>query len=909
MSTLPLPESILLEIHQSLGGQNYQTAKKTKFTTGQSSLSAHNAMGEEILHAIFDMLDMDPRARIKALDNFMEFANAFKELELNTWTFAADQRQIVWMLLGHFYVPGLARHVGFWSLEQELDKGMPGGRFWYLPEPYEADGRSSLQLPVTQVVDWLLDLLGMPLETFADQRSESTDGGHDGLRRSLYNWRNGTTIRPDTIQKYFAEETVLDFKGTFSIDSNRTLAEQFSCAQDFIKCKNLTADKLRIEIPMTQAGRLEAILNGSAEEDEQVVFIQCLADRYAAPSLRTIRQRLLLARMMQDGYLRLLKFLCPGVDPQCADARKNKLLQLFAIYKLVYNGTVDAWRNCRNQGEAAENVWFENSLPEWDKYGLFLSILPSRPQTANLELAQLLTRRFYDEQSGAELEDLIGLDLQSATAIIKRNAERSTALADELNSALHLAERIKKSSPWRALQGEHRYWVISQVVQDTSLSERAKKAAIQRLRELAATPAETAQAILPELSSYLNGERKHRPKDTRDRVQALLDEAEASDGYELWKAAILQYKAKHLLACNDFDGASKLFREALEAGRERNCGMLLGEVARDCLAVALANHKLIINNHEKYYRDMLADGMMAECKEIPPIEDTARWACSYFWDDLYKPYPGVPAKKPHSVEVMQKAVSELMELFSAGDQGCFYDWIKANRQLLKSNLPEVEGNSVLMLLLKTHSGFQRMIPMMQGIIPPELQNETSRFEAMLGNWQQFIERLAKESPKQLNIPDLKGQTPLMLMAEAGDTQMTKLMLLAGADPEIQDWQGMTALHSAIKSHVNSCVDALLDHPCQLNKNTCDGQSPLHTASWSANEYAVKRLLQLAPELAWQRNAQGRTPLEAVEFLIEYPEALNELNRHLAHNGRQPPSKQALEGIAQLLEQAEPVQQA
>lgn len=906
MSTLPLPEAILLEIHQSLGGQSYPTTKKIKFATGQASLEAHKAMGAEILQAIFDALDMDPRARVDALSNFMEFGNAYKFLELNTWTFAADQRQILWSLLGHFYVPGLARRVGFWSLAQVLDTGMPSGRFWYLPEPREVEGKPSLYLPVAQAVDWLLDLLGMPLEEFADQRSAATDGGHDGLRRSLYNWRNATPIRTETIEKYFSDGTVLDFKGTFSPDNSRTPAHQFANALDFVKRKNLTADRLRLEIPMTQTGRLEAILDGRTDEEEQAAFVACLTERYATPSPHTIRQRLLLARMVQDGYFRLLKFLCPGVDRQCADARQNKLLQLFAIYKLVYNLTIDAWRNCRDRGENAENVWFEAHLPDSDKHGLFLSILPSRRKTANLELAHLLTRRFYDMQAGAELEDHIGLDAQSAMPIIKRNAERTAAFTDELNSELHLVARMKNSAPWRALQGEHRYWVISQVAQDTDLSPRAKEAAIQRLRELAATPAETVQASLLELDSYLNGERKHRPKDTRAKVQALLNEAEASEGYELWKAAILQCKAKHLLACNDFEGASKSFREALEAGLERNYGPLRGKVAWNCLAVEVANQKLIANNHEKYYRAMLAGGMMAECKEIPTLEETARRASDYFWDTLYKPYPGVSAEKRRASGVIEKMFKELMPLLISGDQGSLQDWIKANRPLLGSNLPDVDGNSVLMGLIKMRSHFQQSLPLMRQLTPTELQGEMHRFEAMVGHWRQFLGQLSKESPKQLNMPDLKGQTPLMLMAEDGDTELVGIMLQAGANPEMQDWQGMTALHSASKSRVNGCVDALLDHPCKLDKLTNEERSPLHTASWAGNVHAVNRLMTLAPRLVWKRDSFGKTPLELAEFYFEHPDALKSLAEQRARDGKRCASKQELEAIVQLLEQMAPM---
>ena len=62
MSTLPLPEAILLEIHQCLRGQKYQTSKKNKFATAQDSLAAHEAMCLEIVRSIFDALDFDPQA-------------------------------------------------------------------------------------------------------------------------------------------------------------------------------------------------------------------------------------------------------------------------------------------------------------------------------------------------------------------------------------------------------------------------------------------------------------------------------------------------------------------------------------------------------------------------------------------------------------------------------------------------------------------------------------------------------------------------------------------------------------------------------------------------------------------------------------------------------------------------------
>lgn len=918
VSALPTTEAILLEIHQSFCGDSYSTKQKTDFASGQTSIANLKEKGTKILLDVFQALDLDPQAQMDVLGNFVSFGNTYKFLELSTWTFAADQRQVLWALLGHFYVPGLARGVGFWSLAQALDKGMPGGRFWYLPEPQKVNGETKLYLPVAQVIDWLLDLLGASkkdalkglasqLKANKDQHKDVKEVHLDAVIRSLENWRRGTLIDLGKIKEYFPDDFEPDFQGAFKLKYVISPSEQFASALEFVRCKNLTAEQLRFEIPMTQEGLLEAVLVGNVNEDVQAVFVECLAERYAAPSMHTIRQRLLLARAVQDGYARLLKVIFPGVAKDCADAEENKLLQLFAIYKFVYNLTVNARRNCGDQGESAENVWFEGHLPEWDKRGVFLSILPSRRASANLELAQWLTRQFFEMQPRGTLENYLASDAQSGVAIVTRNMERASQFGDEIMSELSLVERIKAASPWRALQAESRFWVVSQVAQNRSLSLLARQAAIQRMRELARTPSQTVQAIVLELDAHLNVERKVLLKGAPEKVQALLEEAEASAGYDLWKAAILQYKAKHLLSCNDLDGAFRLFREALDAGMKRGFGPLLGEVGRDCFAMAVVlppkgvKRGEIVNNHETYYRAMLAGGIMADCEEIPSIEDSARWAYNYFWDTLYKPYPGYPVQRIRSAAAYEKMFKDLLPMFAVGDQDGLKIWIKANRPLLQSVLPDVEGNSVLMSFLKMRTKLVRTLPSLLQRMPAELVSEGPSSQTMLWQWNAFIRLMVTESPKQLDLFDLKGQTPLMLTAEDGDTEMVKLLLLAGADPDMQDWQGMTALHSACKSRVDGCVDALLDHPCSVDKLTNEERSPLHTATWAGHLHAVQRLSKLASRLVRERDSHGNTPLELAEHLLENPDALQVLKERRAQDGKGCATKQELEAIVSVLE--------
>ncbi len=903
--TLPSIEAILIEIHQSLGGPPYQTKKKTKFVTGKASLRSHIEMGREVLRTIFDVLGMDDDARSSAEIALFRFGGVYKDLELKTLTFDADQRQVLWMLLGWFYVPGLARHAAFWTLASRMDQHMPVGRFWYLPELREIHGKLSVHLPVAQVLDWLLDLLGMSLEEFADERSLATDGDHDGLRRTLYNWCKDKVPDLSTIEKYFPDAHTIEFKGAFFPDKTLSPPEHFGAALVFVKRKQLTAARLREEIPMTAAGRLESVFDGSASDEEKATFVRLLSERYAAPSARTIRQYLRFARMVQDGYIRLLRALFPGVEPLCSDPRQNKLLQVFELYKLIYNLSVEAWDRNRDLGEGVENAWFEAKLPPWYACGPLLSILPSQQESSIPRLAYIMSRHFEGAHSGADLEDHFGTDDDSRLRIIAGNSFRWNAAIDELAAADELTERLKSGAPWQKLQGEHRFRVVRQIAPRTDMSDRIRQATIARLHELAETPSEVVQGILVELGHELNGYRKHRTKETQGRVQALLGKAEASLAYELWKAPILQYKAKHRLALNDFEGAIELFREALTVCDKRSYGSLRGEIAHDCFAVELADQRLIQNNHEIYYRGMVNGGIF-ESEEPPGIEDAARIVFQYFWNTLYQPYSGLEARRPRS-EAADKSIAETWaDLALQNDQSGLVDWITGNRMLLQSPLRDVEGNSVLMLLIKYRTQLMHLRQSARRAAPRGLNASEALepSETYFQRWRQGLRLLVKHGPaEQLNIPDFKGQTPLMLMAEAGDAELVACLLEAGAEPGKHDYKGRTALTAAIKSRVSACVDALLDHPWGTNSRTSDERSVLHTAVWTGNLHAAKRLVLLAPELAWKRDLHGMTPLELAEHLVADPQAMQALADEGHRVGQVCATRRELEDIASILEKA------
>ena len=166
----------------------------------------------------------------------------------------------------------------------------------------------------------------------------------------------------------------------------------------------------------------------------------------------------------------------------------------------------------------------------------------------------------------------------------------------------------------------------------------------------------------------------------------------------------------------------------------------------------------------------------------------------------------------------------------------------------------------------------------------------------------ILKDIFEKYPKQLNITDLKGQTPLMLAVEARETLLVEQMLAAGADANIQNYQGMTALHTACKISSPKVFDIFCTESSDWNLRTMDGRLPLHTACWSGNIYAVKKLVELVPNQLWEKDHAGFTPLELVEYLIETPEALDLLRQQSRKNGYSCGAQQELEKILEVLEQ-------
>lgn len=730
-------------------------------------------------------------------------------------------------------------------------------------------------VPVPQVLDWLLDLSGQSVSELAQGLAGETDPEVksinvkveiESIERVLVNWANGVVPRVENINLYFSNIAALDFKGAFKLDTESTKEEQFQSTLQFIKRKNLSAALLREQIPMSQPNRIEEILNGFADEDEKNSFVELIATRYAVPTLQTVRQRFLVARAVQDGYLRLGKFLLgKDFDKTCTDISKNKVLQLFEIYKFSYNLTIDAHKQSSNW--QIQDAYFENKIPPWDKYGILLSVVPSlKPEVVNI-LADRLNHLFLNEYQGKPLDDHIGHDIESAQLIATRNLAKLKAEQQESNIVKECSQKLHTHSPWRTLQNVHSFWVANGLAQDAQHSFRVRQIAASRMRDLAQTPSEKMGAIFIELSHLLNNDdRKYRDKDAKKKVESLLIEAKENPALNAWLAGILQYEAKHHLAFNDFENARRLFKEALEACKKNGFGSLRGEVARDGFALVVEQPptKFDLNNYEYYFRNVLAYGELEGEEEDKTFENTACAMSTYFWESLYRPYPNEATVAPLSKELSESFIKGTMPLIMEGDFDGLLNWFKNNSKLRDKKFREVRGDTALMRWLKVFYELEKKLPALAHALSASKTPDDTKLAV---NWRKAICLMIGAWPKLVNIPDFKLQTPAMLAANHGDIVVVNVLLKENADLRLQDFMGRTALHAAIASNSLECVEAILSNDPEVTNIYADEkQSVLHTAVKFGQPKIVEALISKAHHLRCHPDTNGESALDIAKRL-------------------------------------------
>lgn len=874
MATMPTFESILLETYQSAGlntGKGkLRSSEKKRYAQRDISLQRHKDLSSMIVDELLTALGFNNHSITlkEILLSAFELNSLANYFENSVWTFNASKEQIIWTALVNFYVPWAAREFALWNTDKPFDEGMPGGIFWFLPQQ-PADLKGDLKLPVAVVCDWLIDLLGENTANSVDQvvsLENSDDKFISNFKRNLYNWKNGKTITEENIHKYFQEDMDFPFLGSFINDQSQDLTDRFSYAKQFVNHdKSLTLLQLSHEIPMT-VGALERVFNDDSSVEEKERLIELLGKRWKAPSHRDIRQKFLVARTFQDGYIRLLKVLCSGVKPTCNDAEHNKVIQLISLFMNIYNMTIESYQGTKTRVEA--DLKFFRLLSE-TPFAFELSWLnPNKPEVGLEVTAEIISHKLQ-QAKGDRLTDVIPWDEDSS----KRTLSSALAISHELYSrwdAIHrLNQGLRQGSVYRNIQACENTSALLAVYEGEKNSPKVKEMALQRLHSITLSKVEALQVISSELATYLNTNYKYT-RNTSTRVQELLEQAYGHGCYELYEAVILQFHAKHLLYQNEFEAASEKFKLANHACTDRSYGPFRGEIARDSLALSVALTPLHIN-HEKLFK-IAAFGNMIEgtpssledprafikhlLDNTPVFQDCAASCAEYFWDSLYKPYPGITRKHP-GLDQTTPLIKQLLDHIMNADWKNLEFWLEENHAIVLQRTRDVKGQSLLMLLMNTNHALLH-----RATFAAEIgESHKAEIKVLSDNFIEACQVLVTRFPALLGLNDYKSQAPLMLAANDKLKDLVKFYISHGAAVDQQDFNGRSALHSAAAS---GCVDSfklLLDAKADPSLKTIDGMNVLHTAVRMGRENMVHRLLQTQSELAFDLDVVDMAPIK------------------------------------------------
>jgi ankyrin repeat protein len=113
-------------------------------------------------------------------------------------------------------------------------------------------------------------------------------------------------------------------------------------------------------------------------------------------------------------------------------------------------------------------------------------------------------------------------------------------------------------------------------------------------------------------------------------------------------------------------------------------------------------------------------------------------------------------------------------------------------------------------------------------------------EALRNGDKHTFKKLAAENPKAGNLRGPGGTTPLMQAALYGDSDSVRFLLENGADPNIRNEAGATALMWAVDDLEKTRL--LLDHGADVNAHSDDGRTPLLIAAGQFGTGAMVRLL-------------------------------------------------------------------
>lgn len=660
MANIPSKESVLAFIRDILQA-GPADKKRREFEELRRKSDTQLATTEDYVDDILTSLGVDEIAQLQAQHNFTVWSEVNNFLERNIWVSHSDPKHVIWLMATHVYAPGLGRHLAFWDTEQKTDPGMPGGQFWYLPAVME-ENDEVLTMPVTQVLDWLLDLLSGSIDELAQALTDSNMiGGREkdtvadarSIRKTLGNWYTGArTPGINKILEFFPNRLNLKFKGTFEWDENNSHDENFESARAFVKLKGLTPHALSVETPIPEDMAKDLLENDQLSAEAKDYFCHHISLRYHTPTIQTIRKRLLYARAFQATFFKLADAI--GVSDKVRrvpNPSVNPAMQVVSIFQVAYNTTIDTCK--RTEDETTERQLFRETLDERYPLEAQTTLLSVTPLDGNLNsLSNQLNKRLMELGNTDPIQDEspFACSKEHFVALYKRKAELLRACQIEYEESAWLNTARTDSDLYPRIDDTQNWAALNSVVCSDTISLPVRRAAAWRMVDLAGTDLEQAYGLVSLLSQLLNDpDKRNRLTDAKELADTLFNRLKQLPTADDLRPLILQLEAKHELANNRLEASKKKFDQALKKLSRQGFGDIRGQVARDALAVFACGHHPGFNQVacDQYRLSIVYYGGLEEpVMYLPSTEEIVEKVREYFWENLYQPYEDVPRLQP-----------------------------------------------------------------------------------------------------------------------------------------------------------------------------------------------------------------------------------------------------------------------
>ena len=149
-----------------------------------------------------------------------------------------------------------------------------------------------------------------------------------------------------------------------------------------------------------------------------------------------------------------------------------------------------------------------------------------------------------------------------------------------------------------------------------------------------------------------------------------------------------------------------------------------------------------------------------------------------------------------------------------------------------------------------------------------------------------VSRRLLEAGAEIDVQDRRGVTPLGRAVEAGHQDTLLLLLERGAELDIPDEKGETSVHRAVRSRQEDILSLLVRRGANPDIINYDGESPLHLAV-AAGDLTSTNILLRAGALVNIRSHHLVTPLmvsarvgqeDLVATLLEFDARVEEVDR-------------------------------